>query len=159
MARPRRDNRRSNEPKDEFDHQVLDLKRVTRVTKGGKQMSFRACVIVGDRHGRVGQGVAKGKDVQAAVEKATHQAKKHIMRVPLIDGTIPHRVLAKFKAAELLLKPAPRGSGLICGGVVRTVLSLAGVESVSSKVLGSNNKINLAKATLQALGSLKIPRT
>lgn len=142
--------------KSEFDQFILDLARVTRVTEGGKHMSFRTCVIIGDRKGRVAFGVAKGKDVQGGVEKAVNQAKKHIIKVPIVKDTIPHMVLSKFKAASIMLKPAPRGSGIIAGGAVRAVLELAGVPNVSSKILGkTKNKIALVKATFQALQSFK----
>jgi small subunit ribosomal protein S5 len=142
--------------KQEFDQIVLDLARVTRVTKGGKHMSFRACVIIGDRRGRVGYGVAKGKDVQIGVEKAVHQAKKHMITVPIVKETIPHMVVTKFKAARLMIKPAPPGSGIIAGGAVRAVLELAGIPNVSSKILGkTKNKISVAKATFEALESFK----
>lgn len=149
-GRGRRDER---EPQ-EFDQSIVELARVTRVTKGGKRMRFRASVIVGDRKGRVGFGVAKGADVQLAVAKATRQAKKHVIRVPLVRETIPYEVHAKFGAAELLLKPAPRGSGIIAGGALRTVLAFAGVPNVSSKMLGSKNKINNIKAAFVALTEL-----
>ena len=144
--------------KPEFDQQVIDMARVTRVTKGGKHMSFRAAVVIGDRKGRVGFGIDKGLDVQAAVAKAVHQAKKTIIRVPLRKGTIPHRVLAKYKSAEIMLKPAPVGSGLIAGGAVRTILELAGVPNASAKMLArtKNNTTN-AKAVFKALG-LFVPK-
>lgn len=138
--------------KPEFDQQIIDLARVTRVTEGGKQMNFRVCIVIGDRKGRVGYGVAKGKDVQISVEKAVHQAKKSIMRIPLINGTIPHRVEAKYKAAKIMLKPAPQGSGIIAGGATRTVLDLAGVPNASAKMLGNaSNKLTNVKATMKAL--------
>jgi small subunit ribosomal protein S5 len=148
--------RREEKEKSEFDQFILDIARVTRVTKGGKHMSFRICIILGDRHGRVGFGVAKGKDVQLGVEKAVHQAKKHMIRVPIVKDTIPHPVMKKFKAAMVLLKPAPRGSGIIAGGAARVVLELAGVPNVSSKILGkTKNKIAVVKATFEALQSFK----
>ncbi|MBI5729412.1 MAG: 30S ribosomal protein S5 [Candidatus Magasanikbacteria bacterium] len=151
-----RKDRRGGGEKSEFDQFILDLARVTRVTEGGKHMSFRTCVIIGDRHGRVGFGVAKGKDVQGGVEKAVNQAKKHIIKVPIVKDTIPHVVLRKFKAASIMLKPAPRGSGIIAGGAVRAVLELAGIPNVSSKILGkTKNKIALVKATFEALQSFK----
>ena len=157
MPRPssKRDGRGPKE-KSEFDQYILDLARVTRVTKGGKHLSFRACVILGDRHGRVGYGVAKGKDVQLGVEKAVNQAKKRIITVPIVKETIPHALIYKFKAAVVMLKPAPRGSGIIAGGAARAVLELAGVPNVSSKILGkTKNKIAVAKATYLALKSFK----
>lgn len=151
-----RKDRQGEREKPEFDQFILDLARVTRVTKGGKHLSFRACVILGDRHGRVGFGVAKGKDVQLGVEKAVHQAKKHIIRVPIIKETIPHMVVMKFKAASVMLKPAPKGSGIIAGGAARVVLEMAGVPNVSAKLLGkTKNKIAVVKATFEALESFK----
>lgn len=144
------------EEKSEFDQFVLDLARVTRVTQGGKHMSFRALVILGDRRGRVAYGVAKGKDVQLAVEKAVRQAKKTIIRVPLVKETIPHAVFYKFKAATILLKPAPKGSGIIAGGAARVVFELAGIPNISSKILGTTkNKITIVKATFEALKGFK----
>jgi len=148
---------RAPKEKPEFDQQIVDLARVTRVTKGGKQMSFRCCVLIGDRKGRVGYGIQKGKDVQIAVEKAVRQAKKRMITVPLIKETLPHAVHAKFKAADVLLKPAPKGSGIIAGSVIRTVLEMAGVPNASSKMLGkTNNKINNIKATFEALQSFQV---
>ena len=153
----RRSGGRREQEKKEFDQYILDLARVTRVTKGGKHMSFRACVVIGDHQGRVGFGVAKGKDVQLGVEKAVRQAKKHVIRVPIVKETIPHPVLKKFKSAVVMLKPAPRGSGIIAGGAVRAVLELAGVPNVSTKILGkTKNKITVVKATFEALQSFKV---
>lgn len=142
--------------KPEFEQYILDMARVTRVTQGGKHMSFRICVILGDRKGRVGYGIAKGKDVQLGVEKAVHQAKKNIITVPIVKETIPHLVLKKFKSSTVMLKPAPQGSGIIAGGAVRTVLDMAGIPNVSSKILGTTkNKIVTVKATFEALKSFK----
>ncbi|EKD42981.1 MAG: ribosomal protein S5 [uncultured bacterium] len=143
--------------KSEFDSNILDLARVTRVTEGGKHMSFRALVVVGDRKGRVGFGVEKGKDVQIGVDKATRQAKKNLIKVPIVNETIPHAVYMKFKAAKVMLKPAPKGSGIIAGGAVRVVLDLAGVPNVSSKIIGkTKNKITIIKATFEALKALQV---
>ena len=140
---------------DEWDQKVVELARVTRVTKGGKRMRFRACVLVGNRKGQVGLGVAKGADVSMAVNKATNQAQKRIINVPIVgDQTIPHRIIQKFGASVIMLKPAPKGSGIIAGGVVRLVLELAGIQNVVSKTLGAKNKINNCKATLDALAKL-----
>ena len=149
----RRDER---EPR-EFEQKILELARVTRVTKGGKRMRFRASIIIGDRRGRVGFGVAKGADVAMAVEKAFRQAKKNLVTVPLVRETIPHEVSRKFAAAAVLLKPAPQGTGLKCGGPTRMVLELAGVPNAVSKLMGSSNKINNAKATFLALRALRAP--
>lgn len=151
-----KDKGRHPKEKPEFDQQVIDLARVTRVTKGGKQLSFRACIVIGDRRGRVGYGIDKGPDVQIAVGKALHQAKKDMIRVPLVHETIPHRVEAKYKAARVMIKPAPRGSGVIAGSSVRTVLELAGVPNASAKILSkTGNKITNVKAAFAALRQFK----
>jgi small subunit ribosomal protein S5 len=145
---------RKKREKPEFDQQIVDLARVTRVTKGGKQMSFRACVVIGDRKGRVGYGIEKGKDVQIAVEKAVNQAKKNLLHVPMMKGTIPHRVDAKFGAAKVMIKPAPKGSGVIAGSSVRVVIEMAGIPNASAKVMGkTNNKVNNVKAAFVCLQS------
>lgn len=157
MSNPKR-KKQFNEKKEkpEFDQSIVDLARVTRVTKGGKHLSFRACLLIGDRKGRVGYGIQKGKDVQLAVEKALLQAKKNIITVPFDDITIPHRVEAKFKAGKVMIKPAPKGSGIIAGSSIRTVLELAGVPNASAKMLGkTSNKIVNVKATFEALQNFK----
>lgn len=148
--------RDSREPK-EYDQKILELSRVTRVTAGGKRMRFRAAVIVGNRNGKVGFGVAKGADVAMAVEKAFRQAKKKVFIIPMANETIPHMVNEKFGAAVVLLKPAPKGTGLKAGGAVRVVLELGGVPNAVSKILGSSNKINVAKATMKAMKRLRLP--
>jgi small subunit ribosomal protein S5 len=153
-----RDRRPRIEEKKEFEQRILELARVTRVTKGGKRMRFRSCVIIGDGKGRVGFGVAKGADVQQSVAKSAAQAMKRIITVPLVNESIPHKVDMKFAAAHIIMMPAPRGTGIKAGGAVRVVLELAGVPNVTAKILGSNNKINNTKATMLALKSLKILR-
>ncbi|MFA6017717.1 MAG: 30S ribosomal protein S5 [Patescibacteria group bacterium] len=153
---PRGGRRDDREPR-EFEQKILELARVTRVTKGGKRMRFRASLVIGDRRGRVGFGVAKGADVAMAVEKAFRQAKKTLITVPLVKETLPHEVQRKFAAAIVLLKPAPQGTGLKCGGPTRVVLELAGVPNAVSKLMGSGNKINNAKATFLALAALRKP--
>lgn len=151
----RRPRRRDSREDKEFDQQIIDIARVTRVMKGGKRMSFRACVAIGDKKGRVGVALGKGADVTSAITKAVNQAKKKLLTVPIVNETIPHDVRWKFKAAKLLLKPAPKGSGIIAGGVMRSVLGLAGIGNVVAKNLGSKNKVNIAKATIEALASLR----
>lgn len=141
----------------EFEQKTLALDRVTRVTAGGKRMSFRAALIIGDRKGRVGFGVAKGADVQISMDKAYRKAKKTVIRVPLHNDTIPHAVWTKFGSAVVMLKPAPRGTGLKAGGAVRSVLELAGVPNAVSKIVNSKNKANIAKATFQAIAMLRMP--
>jgi small subunit ribosomal protein S5 len=146
-------------PKDEFQTKLLDLARVTRVTGGGKRMSFRAIVVAGDKKGKIGIGIDKGKDVSQAIEKATRRAKKDLMTVIIVDGTIPHEVMAKYGPAVILLKPQMKGRGLVAGGAVRTICDLAGIKNVSSKILsGSKNKLNNARATMEALKKLKAPK-
>lgn len=152
---PRRGGRDTREPK-EFEQKTLALDRVTRVTAGGKRMSFRAAVVIGDKKGRVGFGVAKGNDVQLALEKSYRQAKKGLVRIPLVNETIPHQVLHKYASAEVLLKPAPKGTGLKAGGATRVVLELAGVPNAVSKILRSSNKINIARATIEAIKLLRV---
>jgi small subunit ribosomal protein S5 len=143
--------------KDEFDSVVLDLARVTRVTGGGKRMKFRAVVIAGDKKTKIGIGVDKGKDVSQAVEKATRRAKKNLINVVIVDGTIPHEVMAKYGPAVVLLKPQRKGRGLVAGGAVRAICELAGIKNVSSKILsGSKNKLNNARATIEALKKLRV---
>ena len=114
-------------------------------------MRFRSCLIIGDRKGRVGIGIAKGADVAISVDKAFRQAKKNVISVPIVNETIPHEVRSKYKAARIIIKPAPKGTGLKAGGATRVVLELAGVPNAVSKILGSNNKINNARATLRAI--------
>ncbi|MBI5221507.1 MAG: 30S ribosomal protein S5 [Candidatus Magasanikbacteria bacterium] len=143
-------------PKDEFETKVLDLARVARMTAGGRRFRFRAVVVVGDEKGKVGLGVEKGADVAQAVEKATKAAKKNLMNVPIIEETIPHQTEAKFGAAKILLKPQKKGRGLVAGGTVRVICSLAGIKNISSKVLGrTTNKLSNAMATIEALKKLK----
>lgn len=132
---------------------------MTRVTAGGKRMSFRCALVIGDKKGRVGFGVAKGGDVQIAIEKAYKQAKKNVMKVTLVHETLPHQVWVKFGSALVLLKPAPKGTGLKAGGAVRMILEFAGVPNAVSKIVNSSNKINIAKATLEALTLLRATPT
>lgn len=138
----------------QFDERVVHIDRVARVVKGGRRFRFRALVVVGDRKNRVGIGSAKGADVTAAVTKATEIAKKHFVHVPVHNGTIPHEVTAKVSGANILIKPASPGTGLIAGGTVRVVLEVAGVSNALSKSLGSSNKTNAAYAAIAALQSL-----
>lgn len=143
--------------KDEFQTKLLDLARVVRVTGGGKRMSFRATVVAGDKKGRVGIGVDKGKDVSQAIEKATRRAKKNLLSVVIVDGTIPHEITAKLGPAVIMLKPQKKGRGLVAGGAVRTICDLAGIKNISSKILSrSKNKLNNARATMDALKKLKV---
>jgi small subunit ribosomal protein S5 len=156
MPRPNNRKFRKKREKPEFDQQILDLARVTRVTKGGKHLSFRVCVVLGNRKGKVGFGVAKGKDVQIGVEKAVRQAKKNMIEFKTTNDTVPHPITHKFKASTVFIKPAPKGSGIIAGGPVRALLELAGIPNVSAKIMGkTKNKISIVKAVFEALQSFK----
>jgi small subunit ribosomal protein S5 len=153
---PRRDNRRPDAPKEEkqFEENVISIDRVARVVKGGRRFRFKALVVVGDRKNKVGVGVAKGADVQVAVTKATEVAKKHLLTVPIVNSTIPHDIEVKLDGARVLLKRAAPGTGIIAGGVVRSVVAVTGITDLLSKSLGSTNKVNIAYATIEALRQL-----
>jgi small subunit ribosomal protein S5 len=135
----------------EFEEQVVEINRVSKKTKGGNKVGFSALTVVGDKKGRVGVGLGKAPDVASAIRKGMSLAKKHLIAVPLINGTIPFRIDLKLGAARIMLKPAPSGSGIIAGGAVRSVVAAAGIQNISSKVLGTNNKANNVHATLAAL--------
>lgn len=151
----RRNRRPEIQPEEkQFDERTLHIDRVARVVKGGRRFRFRALVVVGDKKSKVGIGSAKGADVTAAVTKATEVAKKNFVTVSLYKGTLPHEIEHKVSGAHILLKPASAGTGLIAGGVVRTILEVAGVKNALSKSLGSTNKTNTAYATIAALDSL-----
>lgn len=145
------------EEEKQFDERVIHIDRVARVVRGGRRFRFRALVVIGDRKGKVAMGIAKGADVTAAVTKAVESAKRTFQKVVVVNGTIPHEVTSKVGGAKILLMPASKGTGLIAGGTVRTVLEVAGIQNVLSKSLGSSNKINVAYATLKALETLKHP--
>ena len=155
----RRDDRRNNAPEEpkQFEEVVVNIDRVSRVVKGGRRFRFKALVVVGDRKAKVGVGVAKGQDVQTAIAKATDVAKKNLVIIPLEGDTIPHDVEIKVAGAHVLLKPAAPGTGIIAGGVVRSIIGVTGIRNMLSKSLGSTNKVNIAYATVDALKSL-VPR-
>lgn len=152
----KRKSRRNTLPKEnkEFEEEVIAIDRVTRVVKGGRRLRFRATVVIGDKKGRVGIGTGKSNEVTGAISKAITKAKKSLIKVPLINGTIPHEVKHKFKAAKILLMPAAPGTGIIAGGAVRKVVGLAGVKNIMGKSLGSNNKLATTRAAYQALSRL-----
>ncbi len=154
--RPRRNNDRMQMPREEkiFEEYVINIDRVARVVKGGRRFRFKALVAVGDKKNRVGIGVSKGSDVQSAVAKATDVAKKSLVTIPIANATIPHDVEVKVSGARVLLKPAAPGTGVIAGGVVRSIIGLTGIHNLLSKSLGSTNKVNNAYATIEALRQL-----
>ncbi len=143
----------------EYEQKMLDLSRVTRVVKGGRRFRFRATLVIGNRKGKVGVGVAKGSDVSDSIQKAYNDAKKNLVTVELDEAmTIPHAVLTKLGSAKVLLKPGFKGQGVIAGGAVRAVVDLLGVKDIVSKSLGASNPLNVARATIKALGTLKAPK-
>lgn len=149
---PRRD-QAPQEPK-QFEELVINIDRVSRVVKGGRRFRFKALVVVGDRKTKVGVGVAKGADVQVAVQKATDVAKKNMITIPIVNETIPHENEVKYSGARVLLKPAAPGTGIIAGGVVRSIIGVTGIRNMLSKSLNSTNKVNIAYATIEALRGL-----
>ncbi len=138
----------------QYDHEVLDVARVVRVVKGGRRFSFRASVVAGNRSGVVGFGLGKSRDVQTAIQKAYEKAVKNVVKTPVIDGTIPYQVMAKYGGAKVMLKPAKPGTGIIAGSTVRIVADLAGITDLVSKRLGSTNKVNTAQAAIKGLSKL-----
>lgn len=140
--------------KPEFDQNMIDLARVTRVVKGGRRFSFRAAVVIGNRKGKVGFGVAKGTDVSVAIGKAVVEAKKNMINVKRTNTTIAFEVKEKFGAARVIIRPAQEGRGIVAGGAMRAVIDLAGIKDVVAKSRGTSNKLNVAKATMKALETL-----
>jgi small subunit ribosomal protein S5 len=152
IMRPKRHSFKKREEK-EFDERVLEIARVSRVVKGGRRIRFRATVAVGDHKGRVGVGCGKANEVSVAVQKAATQAKKRVINVPIIDGTIPYEIIATYGAAKVLLKPASSGSSIVAGGAVRNIVELAGITDILAKILGSKSLINNSVAVLNGLNS------
>lgn len=155
-SRPPRRNDRQQAPREEkqFEELVINIDRVARVVKGGRRFRFKALVVVGDRKNKVGVGVSKGQDVQTAIAKATDVAKKHMITIPVVKTTIPHDIEVKVGGARVLLKPAAPGTGIIAGGVVRSIIGVTGITNLLSKSLGSTNKVNIAYAVIEALKQL-----
>ncbi len=141
---------------EKFEEKVVQVNRVSKKTKGGNKMRFAALVIVGNRRGRVGVGLGKSNDVSSAIIKAVNTAKKKMIDVPIVRDTIAHEIMIKIGAAQIMLKPAPAGTGIIAGGAVRAVVEVAGIKNISSKILGTNNKASNVHATFAALESLAV---
>lgn len=153
--RRRMHNNRNQAPEEkQFDERVIHVNRVARVVKGGRRFRFQALVVLGDHKGRVGVGVSKGADVAASINKATDVAKKNMVKIPLYKDTLTHEVEGRVGGSRILIMPAALGTGLIAGGVIRTILEVAGIQNALSKSIGSSNKINVAYATVAALNSM-----
>ncbi len=148
---------RNNRQEDEFDDNVIDISRVSKVTKGGRNLRFRVLVAAGNYEGRVGVGSGNTDEIPQAIEQAVRDAKKNLIEVPIVDGTIPHQVTGEFKAGKVILKPAYRGTGIIAGDVVGTVSRLAGLDNILTKSIGTNNPMTLAKAVIEGFSRLKTP--
>ncbi|RNM30241.1 30S ribosomal protein S5 [Absicoccus porci] len=148
-------NRKPRRDHDEFEEQVVQINRVTKVVKGGRRFRFAALVVVGDHNGRVGMGTGKANEVPDAIRKASENARKNVFTVPVINNTIPHAVTGKYGAGEVFMHPAAGGTGVIAGGATRAVLELAGISDVITKCLGSRTKINVVRATVEGLKSLR----
>lgn len=153
----RRDSNRVKPAETELKDKMVSLNRVAKVTKGGRTFSFAAVVVVGDGKGTVGHGLGKARDVSQAISKATDDAKKNLIKVPIYNGTIPHEQKGKYGAGKVLIKPASDGTGVIAGGAMRAVLEIAGVQNVLAKSQGSSNPHNVVKATIDALKKLRSP--
>lgn len=154
---PRKNGPRRNGPKveKEFEERVVTINRVTKVVKGGRKFRFAALVVIGDKKGRVGFGTGKANEVPDAIRKATENAKRNVIKVPIIKGTIPHEVTGTYGSGNVFLRPASQGTGIIAGGPVRAVVELAGYTDLLSKCIGSRTPINMVRATMDGLASLK----
>ncbi len=153
--KPRRENRRPERVSDGLEKRMVSLNPITKVTKGGKTMRYDALMVVGDKNGKVGIGLAKALDVTNAIEKATLLAKKNMISVCIDGTTIPHDIIGKFGTTKVIMMPSPEGKGIIAGGAVRDVVELAGIKDITTKLYGSNNPVNCVKATFEGLKALR----
>lgn len=157
MAEQKRERERKDsfEKKDDIEKKTVAINRITKVVKGGRNMRFSALVVVGDKKGKVGVGMGKGAEVSIAIEKATTDAKRRLYDIAMKETTIPHEVVGRFETTKVIMMPAPKGTGIIAGGSVRSVVELLGVNDITTKLYGSNNPINCVKATLDGLLKLR----
>lgn len=155
MAERQRDKKENFEKKDDLEKKTVSINRITKVVKGGRNMRFSALVVAGDKKGKVGVGMGKGTEVSIAIEKAGTDAKKNLVSINLKETSIPHEVIGKFETTKVIMKPAPKGTGVIAGGSVRSLIELVGISDITTKLYGSNNPVNCVKATLDGLLQLR----
>ena len=153
MDKPRRERKDQNDRNSEFEERVVEISRVSRVVKGGRRIRFRILIVIGDKKGKIGYGIAKGNEIAVAVKKAVSAAKKKVIDVPVIDDTIPYEVTQDLGSARVFLKPASQGTSVVAGGVVRVIAELAGIKNLLSKTIGTSNKVNNVKTVFLALSS------
>lgn len=150
-----RNNNKKERKNPEFEERVVEIRRVSKVVKGGRNVRFSALVVIGDRKGKVGYGIGKAMEVPDAIRKAIDTAKKNMIKVPMVNTTVPHRIVGRFGAGRVLIMPAKEGTGVIAGGAVRAILELAGYQDVRSKSIGSKNARNVVNATIEGLKNLR----
>lgn len=155
MADQKREKKENFEKKDELEKKTVSINRITKVVKGGRKMRFSALVVIGDKKGKVGVGMGKGAEVSIAIDKANVDAKRNMIDISLKETTIPHEVIGKFEKTKVIMMPAPKGTGIIAGGSVRSLVELVGIEDITTKLYGSNNPVNCVKATLDGLKQLR----